>query len=123
VTKLFQTDIASEANLKVFVTDIRSEAELIVYETTDQWLATESPIWCYTDIQSDADKIVYFTQAQWDADLVVYKTDVQSDAGWVDRVIMSRFDSERQEVRHEPGRCRAGTFSPALKDLAGGRDS
>jgi hypothetical protein len=84
VTKLFQTDIASEANLKVFVTDIRSEAELIVYETTDQWLATESPIWCYTDVQSDADKIVYFTQAQWDADLVVYKTDVQSDAGWVD---------------------------------------
>jgi len=24
-----------------------------------------------------------FTDAQWDADLTVYKTDIQSDAGWV----------------------------------------
>jgi len=68
----------------VFVTDIRSEADLIVYETTDQWAATEGSIWCYTDIQSEADKKVYFTDAQWDANLVIYKTDVQSDAGWVD---------------------------------------
>lgn len=82
--KLFKTDIASEANLKVFVTDIRSEAELIVYETTDSWAATESQIWCYTDIQSEADKVVYFTVARWEADLVIYKTDVQSDAAWVD---------------------------------------
>ena len=82
--KLFKTDIASEANLKVFVTDIRSDAELIVYETTDAWAATESPIWCYTDIQSEADKIVYFTSSRWEADLAVFKTDIQSDAGWVD---------------------------------------
>ncbi len=81
--RLFKTDIPSEANLKVFVTDIRSEADLIIYETTDQWAATEAPIWCYTDIQSEADKIVHFTTSQWEADLVVYKTDVQSDAGWV----------------------------------------
>ena len=55
--KLFKTNISSEANLKVFVTDIRSEADLVVYETTNQWEAAESPIWCYTDIQSEADKL------------------------------------------------------------------
>ena len=77
---LFKTDIASEAHVKVFVTDIRSEADLVVYETTDQWAATESTIWCYTDIQSEADKVAYFTTDQWDADVVIFKTDIQSDA-------------------------------------------
>jgi adenylosuccinate synthase len=81
--KLFKTDIASTANLKVFVTDIRSEADLVVYETTDAWAATESQIWCYTDIQSEADKIVYFVGSQFEADLAIYKTDVQSDAVWL----------------------------------------
>lgn len=80
--KLFRTDIASEAELKVFVTDIRSEADLIIYETTSQWEATESPVWCYVDIQSEADKVVYFTGSQWEADLTVFRTDIQSDAGW-----------------------------------------
>ena len=41
-----------------------------------------------TDISSEADVKVYltdvcFTANQWDADLVVFKTDVQSDAGWI----------------------------------------
>ena len=80
--KLFVTDIASVADLKACVTDVRSEADLIVYETTDEWAATESPIWCYTDIQSEADKTIYFADSPFDADLIVFKTDVQSDAGW-----------------------------------------
>jgi Tol biopolymer transport system component len=80
--KLFKTDIAAEANLKVFVTDIRSEADLVVFETTSQWDATSAQVWCYTDIQSDADKIVFFADSQWDADIIIYKTDIQSDAGW-----------------------------------------
>ena len=81
--KLFKTTINSEADLKVFVTNIRSEADLIVYETSNQWEATESPIWCYTDIQSEADKVVYFTDGPWDTDIVIFKTGVQSDAGWI----------------------------------------
>ena len=71
---------------RLFKTDISSEADLIVYETTSQWEATESHVWCYTNIQSEMDKSVYFTAAQWDADSIVYKTDVQSDAGWVNSV-------------------------------------
>ena len=85
MTRLYKTDIASEADLKVFVTGIRSEADLVVYETSSSWEATESQIWCYTEIRSEADKVVYFADAQWDADLTIYKTDVGSDAGWVDR--------------------------------------
>ena len=81
--KLHKTDIASEAGLKVFVTDIRSEADLVIFETTDAWAASESPIWCYTNIRSEADKIVYFTNMKFEADLVVFKTDVQSDAQWL----------------------------------------
>ena len=80
--KLFKTDIASEAHVKVFVTDIRSEADLIVYETADAWAASESAIWCYTNIRSDADRIVFFTQMRFEADLSIFKTDIQSDAGW-----------------------------------------
>lgn len=81
--KLFKTDIASDAQLKVFVTDIRSEADLVVYETTDQWEATEPQIWCYTDIRSEADKVVFFADGQWDADLTIFLTDVKSDAEWL----------------------------------------
>ena len=51
--KLFKSDVGSAADLKVFVTDIRSEADLIIYETTDGWAASESQIWCYTDIQKN----------------------------------------------------------------------
>jgi hypothetical protein len=80
--KLYRTDIASEANLKVYVTDIRSDADLVVYEAADAWVATEPQIWYYTDIQNEADKIVYFTDMQFEAALVVYKTDIQSDAEW-----------------------------------------
>jgi len=80
--KLFKTDIPSAADVKVFVTDIRSEADLVIHETTDQWAASESPIWFYTDVQGEADKTVCFVDSQWDADLKVFKTDVPSDAGW-----------------------------------------
>ena len=45
MTRLYKTDIASEADLKVFVTDIRSEADLVVYETSSSWEATESHLW------------------------------------------------------------------------------
>jgi hypothetical protein len=82
--KLYVTDVASDADLKVFVADVRGEADLVIYETTDAWAATESPIWCYTDIRGEADKVIYFAGGQWDADLIVFKTDVQPDAGWVD---------------------------------------
>ena len=79
----FKTDIASDADLKVFVTDIRSDADLVVYETTDTWAATEPQIWAYTDIRSEANKVVYFTTSQWEADLTIFKTDIQSDAEWI----------------------------------------
>jgi hypothetical protein len=82
--KLFKTDVLSDAELRVFVTDIRSDAHLVIFETTDAWAATEQPIWCYTDIRSEADKVVYFASSQWEADLVVFKTDIQPDAGWQD---------------------------------------
>ena len=81
--KLFKTDIASDADLKVFVTDVRSEADVVVYETSDAWAATESTVWCYTDIRTEADKVVHFTSDKWDADLVIFKTDIQSDAEWL----------------------------------------
>lgn len=81
--KFFKTDVAAEADLKVFVTDIRSEADAVIFETADSWAATEKLIWCYTDIQSEADKIICFTSSQWEADLVVFKTDVQSDVEWL----------------------------------------
>ncbi len=80
--KLFKTDIASSADLKVFVADIRSEADLVIHETTDMWAATVAPVWCYTDIQSEADKTVCFVSSQWEADLIVFRTDIASDAGW-----------------------------------------
>lgn len=82
--RLYKTNIASEADLKVFVTDIRSEAHLVVYEMTDEWAAIESSIWCYTDIRGAADKVVYFTSTPWEADLTIFRTDIRSDAGWVD---------------------------------------
>ena len=81
---MYRTDIESEADLKVFVTDIRSEADIVVFETTDSWSATEPQIWCYTDIRGEAGRIVFFTDGQWDADLTVFLTDIQSDAGWND---------------------------------------
>lgn len=82
MSKFFRVDSAASADLKVFVTDIRSEADLVIFETTDAWAATESQIWCYTDIQSEANKTVYFTDSAGEADLSVFKTDVQSDAEW-----------------------------------------
>ena len=80
--KLFITDVPSAADVKVFTTDIRSDADLVIYETTDAWAATESPVWCYTEVQGEADKIICFVDSQWEADLTVFKTDVSSDAGW-----------------------------------------
>lgn len=82
--KLFVTDIASEAQLKVHVTDIRSEAHAVIFETTDHWDAADPLVWCYTDIASEADRIAYFTDSAFDADLVVFKTDVRSDVQWND---------------------------------------
>ena len=67
----------------MYVTEVRSEADLIVFETPDEWAAGEPPIWAYTDIESEADKVVCFTNLQWEADLVIYRTEVQPDAGWV----------------------------------------
>jgi len=82
--KLYKTDIESDADLKIHVTDIRSEAHLIVFETQSAWEATAPQIWCYSQIRSDADKVVFFTDGAWNADIVVFITDVQSDACWQD---------------------------------------
>jgi hypothetical protein len=81
--KIFRTDVASEADLKVYVTDVRSEADLIIFETSDEWAASEAFIWTYTQTKSEADKVVFLTDLQWEADLVIYRTEVQPDAGWV----------------------------------------
>lgn len=81
---LYRTDIESEADLKVFVTDVRSEAHLVVYETESRWEATVPEIWCYTDIRTEADRVVFFTDSEWNADLKIHRTDIQSDAGWLD---------------------------------------
>jgi hypothetical protein len=81
---LYRTGIASEADLKVYVTDSRSEADLIVFESFDAWAAGEPWIWVYTDVEAEADKTVHFTEFLWEADITIYKTDVQPDAGWVD---------------------------------------
>lgn len=82
--KFFKTDIESEADLRVTVTQIRSEAHLVVYETENQWEATDQPVWYYTDVRSEADKVVFFTESTWNADLVIFLTDIKSDAGWLD---------------------------------------
>jgi len=82
--KFFATDIESDADLRVHITSIRSEAHLVIYETTSQWEATEPQIWTFVDIRSDADKVVYFSDGAWNADIVVFKTDIVSDAGWLD---------------------------------------
>lgn len=81
---MFITDIESDADLKVFVADIRSEAHLVVYETDSEWEATEQQIWAYTTIRSEADKVIYLTDGAWNADIVIFKTDIQSDAEWLD---------------------------------------
>ena len=83
--RLFKINIASEADVRVYVTDDRAEADLIIYETTDEWAATESPIWYYTDVLGRAERTIYFTNARWEADLIVSKTNIQGEAGWVDR--------------------------------------
>ena len=82
--KLFKTDVASEADVRLYRTDIRSEADIVAFITTSQWEATEGPIWCYTDVRSDADRVVFFADSQWDAQITVFFTDVQSDACWQD---------------------------------------
>ncbi len=81
--KMFCVDCAANAELKVYVTDIRLDADLVVFETSDMWAATEPEIWYYTDVQGEADRVMCFTNSLWDADLIVYKTDIQPDAGWV----------------------------------------
>jgi hypothetical protein len=80
--KLFKTDVASDADLRVAVADVRSEADLIVFETVDAWAATEPGIWTYTDVRSEADKVICFVDAPWDADLVIFRTEIQPEAGW-----------------------------------------
>jgi hypothetical protein len=79
---LYKTDISSDADLKVCFTDIRPEADLVIFESSSPWEAAEAPIWCYTDIRGEAAKAIYITGSAFEADLIVFKTDVQSDAGW-----------------------------------------
>ncbi|HNW58678.1 MAG TPA: DUF6150 family protein [bacterium] len=83
---LYKTDIAADADLKICFTSIRAEADLIVYESISAWEATEPQIWCYTDIRSEANRVVFITDSPFEADLLVLRTDVQSDAGWQNSV-------------------------------------
>ena len=79
---IYCTDIASEADLQVYRAMVRSEAALVVFETQNRWDATTAPIWAYTDIASDADHVVFICDNPWDAHLIIYGTDIRSDAGW-----------------------------------------
>ena len=86
MTKVYRIDCSAEAELKVYVTDIRMDADLIVFETDDMWAASEPGIWWYTDIKGEADCVVCFTRSPWDADLIIYRTVILPEAGWVDGV-------------------------------------
>lgn len=82
--KLFKVDVPSEADLRVFVADIRTEAHLVIFETADPWAASQPGLWCYVDVRGEADRTVCLVGSAWEADLVVYRTDVPSDSGWLD---------------------------------------
>ena len=82
--KLFATDIPAEAQLKYCVTGIRSDAHAVIHQTTDQWAATDPLVWFWTDIRSEADKLACKVDSAFDADIVVYFTDIASDAEWLD---------------------------------------
>lgn len=81
--KVYQTQYASDANLKVYVTQYASDADLIVYKEA---YITEAKgnkgHWFFTQYASDADYKVFFTQYASDADLKIYYTQYPSDAGW-----------------------------------------
>lgn len=81
--RLFRTDIAADADIRVFVTDVRSDADLVCFVTTDAWEAGKSTVWFYADIAGDAEKAVCFVENRFDADLVVFFTDVQPDGEWL----------------------------------------
>jgi hypothetical protein len=84
MTKMYRVDCSAEAELKVYVTDVRMDADLVVFETSDEWAATEPEIWYYTDVMSLADRVICFTKSRWEADLVIFKTLILPDAGWID---------------------------------------
>ena len=84
MTKVYRVDCAASAELKVYVSDVRMDADLVVFETSDMWEATEPEVWYYTDVLGEADRVVCFTRSRWDADLIIYRTDIQPDAGWID---------------------------------------
>ena len=83
MTKVYRVDCSAEAEIKVYVTNIRLDADLIVFETDDAWAATEPGIWCYTKTMGEADCVVCFTHSPWDADLIIYRTRILPDSGWV----------------------------------------
>ncbi len=56
---------------------------MVIFETTSQWEATSGAIWCYTDIRGEAAKTITNTDSAWEADLIAFKTEVQSDAQWL----------------------------------------
>lgn len=83
--KIFRTNAAYSADLKVCEVNRESRADLVVYVTDKAYKAKAEEnkgIWFFTDRAYNADKKVFFVDHEYQADLRVYFTDKPYRAGW-----------------------------------------
>lgn len=79
---LHRTDLPAEADIRVYLTAIQPEADVVFFAAGNRWEAATTSVWYWTDVGSEASKIVCFVASQWEADLTAYQTDVATEAGW-----------------------------------------
>ncbi len=81
--KIYRTNYASDADIKVYVSKHSDNADLRVYKTVSKVHSKGNRgRWFFVNYKISADKKIYFTNYKNEADLVICYTGELNDAGW-----------------------------------------
>lgn len=80
---LYKSGSAERADVKVCPVENVNRADLVVYVTQYAHRAIGNKgIWFLTDREDDECKSIYFTNNEWSADIKVFFTIHENEAGW-----------------------------------------
>ncbi len=90
--RIYKTSEGKKAEVKVCPVDKEYRADLIVYVTQYSHRARgNNGIWFFTDREEHADKSISFVN-EWQADVKVFFTDKEHEAGWRNKSRSHYFD-------------------------------
>ncbi len=81
--KIFQADLAEEAQVKIYAVDEPDDADLWVCFVWEEAELTKTGLWMDMRFTHEADVVVFFVDEEKEADLKIWLVDTPQESKWL----------------------------------------